>query len=123
MEIESTEPLPDDSIHLIAPVTGSDLVKFRLSNRFLGISNFTARFAPGSSPHFRVTPTAGALAPFGSNGTEFSITFNPVTYGIREVANLVIETDDAQWNYEVTGAYPDVSIDKTLIESKIDNKR
>lgn len=123
MEIESTEPLPDDRIHLIAPVTGSDLVKFRLSNRFLGISNFSARFAPGSSPHFRVTPTAGALAPFGSNGTEFSITFSPVTYGIREMANLIIETDDAQWNYEVTGAYPDVSIDKTLIESKIDNKR
>lgn len=123
MDIESTDPLPDDSIHLVAPVTGSDVVKFRLSNRFLGISNFAARFAPGSSPHFRVTPTAGALAPFGSNGTEFSILFSPVTYGIREVANLVIETDDAQWNYEVTGSYPDVSIDKSLIESKIDNKR
>jgi hypothetical protein len=123
MEIEATEPLPDDRIHLIAPVTGSDMVKFRLSNRFLGISNFTARFAPGSSPHFRVSPTAGALAPFGSNGTEFSIMFSPTTYGIRELANLVIETDDAQWNYEVTGAYPDVTIDKSLIESKIDNKR
>ena len=100
MEIESSEPLPDDKIHLIAPVNGSDVVKFRLSNRFLGLSNFTARFAPGSSSHFRITPSAGVLAPYGSQGTEFTITFQPKVYGTRELANLVIETDDAQWNYE-----------------------
>tara|TARA_A100001035_G_C27524324_1_gene382351 strand:- start:16 stop:645 length:630 start_codon:yes stop_codon:yes gene_type:complete len=123
MEIESGEPLPDDKIHLIAPVDGSDMVKFRLSNRFLGMSNFTARFAPGSSSHFRITPSAGVLAPFGSAGTEFAITFQPKVYGTRELANLVIETDDAQWNYECTGSYPDKKIDKNLIEGKTDHRR
>ncbi len=123
MEIESSEPLPDDKIHLIAPVDGTDIVKFRLSNRFLGMSNFTARFAPGSSSHFRVTPSAGVLAPFGSAGTEFAITFQPKVYGTRELANLVIETDDAQWNYECTGAYPDKTVDKDLISGKTDHRR
>ena len=63
MEVEATDPLPDDNIHLVAPVTGSDVVKFRLSNRFLGISNFTARFAPGSSPlpHFSFSWCFGSI--------------------------------------------------------------
>ena len=123
MEIESSEPLPDDKIHLIAPVNGSDVVKFRLSNRFLGLSNFTARFAPGSSSHFRITPSAGVLAPYGSQGTEFTITFQPKVYGTRELANLVIETDDAQWNYECTGSYPEKKIDMDLLVGKTDHRR
>jgi hypothetical protein len=122
-QLEASDPLPDDVINLVAPVQGTDKVKFRLSNRFLGYSNFNAYFLPKSSPHFSVSPAQGVLAPYGSDGSEFVITFSPVTYGIREVAYLTIVTEDAQWNYEVRGEYPDVSVDKTLIQAKTVSRR
>ena len=123
VELEAGDPEADDVIALVAPVGGSDQVKFRLSNRFLGFSNFNAYFMPKSSPHFTVSPPSGVLAPYGSDGSEFVITFKPVTYGIREVAYLTIVTDDAQWNYEVVGDYPDTTVDNSKIQSKVDNKR
>jgi hypothetical protein len=104
-------------------VGGADKVKFRLSNRFLGFSNFNAYFLPKSSPHFSVSPAQGVLAPYGSDGSEFVITYAPVVYGIKDVAYLVIITDDAQWNYEVRGAYPDVSVDKSQIQPKTITRR
>jgi hypothetical protein len=64
------------------------------------------------------------LAPFGSvDGTKFEVTFSPKEYGIRERANLIVTTEEAQWNYEVTGTYPDVSINTSQIKSKIDAGR
>jgi hypothetical protein len=64
------------------------------------------------------------LAPFGSaEGTKFEVTFSPKEYGIRERANLIVTTEEAQWNYEITGTYPDVSINTNLIKSKIDAGR
>jgi len=121
--LEASDPEPDDIVNLIAPVNGTDKVKFRLSNRFLGFSNFTAYFHPKSSPHFSVSPPSGVLAPFGSDGSEFVISFSPVTYGIKEVAYLTIVTDDAQWNYEVRGEYPDVSIDQAMVQAKTSSRR
>ncbi len=121
--LDASDPEPDDIVNLVAPVNGSDKVKFRLSNRFLGYSNFTAYFDPKSSPHFSVSPASGVLAPFGSDGSEFVIKFSPVTYGIKEVAYLTIVTDDAQWNYEVRGEYPDVSIDQAMVQAKTSSRR
>ena len=123
LQLEANDPEPDDIINLIAPVGGIDKVKFRLSNRFLGFSNFNAYFSNKSSPHFSVSPAQGVLAPYGSDGSEFVISFSPVTYGIKDVAYLTIVTDDAQWNYEVHGAYPDVSVDKSLIQAKTSSRR
>jgi hypothetical protein len=123
LQLEANDPEPDDIINLIAPVGGTDKIKFRLSNRFLGYSNFNAYFSNKSSPHFSVSPPQGVLAPFGSDGTEFVISFSPVTYGIKDIAYLTIVTDDAQWNYEVRGAYPDVSVDKSLIQAKTSTRR
>jgi len=108
VEVESTEPEPDDVIKLCASVGSVDKVSFRLSNRFLGFSNFRAYFTVRSSPHFSISPSAGVLAPFGSEGTLFVVSFAPTEYGLREVANLIICTDDTQWNYEITGSYPEL---------------
>jgi len=124
VELDALDPPPDDAISLTAPVGGTDRVSFRLSNRFLGYSPFEAYFSARSSPHFTVTPSSGVLAPFGSvEGTKFEVTFSPKEYGIRERANLIVTTEEAQWNYEITGTYPDVSINTSLVKSKIDAGR
>lgn len=121
IEVESTDPEPDDTIKLIAAVGGVDKVTFRLSNRFLGFSNFQAYFSARSSAHFTVSPAAGVLAPYGSDGTPFIVTFAPMEYGSREIANLIIITDDTQWNYEVQGSYPEIALDHSVIRSKTDS--
>jgi hypothetical protein len=121
VELEASEPEPDDVVKLCASVGSVDKVSFRLSNRFLGFSNFQAFFTARSSLHFTVTPSAGVLAPFGSEGTMFVVSFAPTEYGLREIANLIISTDDTQWNYEITGSYPDLVIDNSLIKSKTDS--
>ena len=86
LDLDSTEPEPDDVIKLCAPVGGSDQVTFRLSNRFLGYSKFDAFFSSKSSPHFTVFPGTGNLPPFGSSeGTPFTVTFSPAEYGVIEM--------------------------------------
>jgi hypothetical protein len=84
IEVEATDPAPEDTIRLTAAVGGSDKISFRLSNRFLGSSNYRAYFGPKSSPHFSVTPTSGVLAPFGTEGTQFIVNFSPLVYGTKE---------------------------------------
>jgi hypothetical protein len=119
LEVEATDAAPDDIVQMIAPVGGNDFAKFRLSNRFLGLSHFDAYFTKESSPHFKVSPTNGVLAPYGTNGTEFTVNFSPVVYGTKDIGNLIISTEDAQWTYEIQGSYPDVSINKELVISKV----
>jgi len=122
--LEAEEPPPDDILRLCAPVGGVDRVSFRLTNRFLGYSPLQAYFTARSSPHFSVSPSSGVLAPFGSaEGTQFVVTFSPKEYGMREVAYLVISTDEAQWNYEIHGSYPEFNVKNIAIKSKIDSRR
>jgi len=124
MDLEALEPLPDDTIKLTAPVGGVDRVSFKLNNRFLGYSNFKAYFSVKSSPHFTVSPSSGVLAPYGSSdGTKFVITFSPLGYGTVENGILIISTDDAQWNYEIKGFYPDSTINQASVKSKVDSNR
>lgn len=84
IELMATEPEPDDRIKLTAAVGSSDIISFKLANRFLGFSEFQAYFSLKSSSHFTVSPTSGVLAPFGMDGTPFVITFTPLVYGNRE---------------------------------------
>ena len=104
--LESTPPDPDDVIELVAPVGGEDQVSFRLSNRFLGFSQFTAFFEMRSSPHFSCTPTSGVLAPYGSSGTSFVVSYTPMQYGMNDTAFLTIRTDEAQWRYKLVAGPP-----------------
>lgn len=91
IEIEATDPEPDDIIKLVASVNSVDRVSFKLHNRFLGYSKFQAYFTSNSSPHFSVTPTNGTLPPFNNEqgvdqqeGVNFVITFAPKEYGVVE---------------------------------------
>jgi len=84
MDLDASEPEPDDYIKLVAPVGGSDKVSFKLTNRFLGYSSFQAYFSAKSSPHFYVSPTSGTIAPYGQDGTTFTVTFAPLDYGTIE---------------------------------------
>ena len=106
IDLDATEPEPDDTIRLTAAVGSTDKVMIRLSNRFLGYSTFQAYFTAKSSPHFTVSPSSGVLAPFGVDGTPFIITYSPLKYASRELATLIVTTDDIQWSYEVIGQYP-----------------
>jgi hypothetical protein len=117
IELESTEPEPDDYMRMIAAVGSSDKMSFRLSNRFLGLTNFQAYFTAKSSSHFSVSPSSGVLAPFGVEGTLFVVSFTPLVYGNRETASLIVSTDDVQWNYELVGTYPD-HVGVTVTSSK-----
>eukprot|EP01032_Pedospumella_encystans_P007939 gene7939-9469_t len=123
LDLDATDPEPDDVIKLTAPVGGTDKVTFRLNNRFLGYSTFQAYYSAKSSPHFSVTPSTGTLAPYGAEGTPFVVTFAPIDYGTIEVGTLIIVTEDAQWSYEVRGAYPSNAINHANIKSKVDSFR
>ena len=118
VDIDATEPEPDDKVKMMAAVGESDKVSFRLANRFLGYSKFHAYFSSKSSPHFSVWPSSGVLAPYGTEGTQFVVTFAPADYGTIENANLIILTDDAQWNYEFRGTYPDTATIAANLSSK-----
>lgn len=85
LDVDATDPEPDDVIRLTAPVGGSDKVTFRLNNRFLGYSSFQAYYSAKSSPHFAVSPSSGTLAPYGAEGTPFVVTFAPIDYGTIEM--------------------------------------
>lgn len=119
VELEAIDPPPDDTIRLVAKVGDVDKVAFTISNRFLGQSPFQAFFGAHSSSHFTVSPASGIMAPYGSEGTQFVVSFRPKEYGGRERGMLTIQTDESQWNYEVIGSYPDVSIDNSIVKSKL----
>ena len=123
VDLDATEPIPDDTIRLTSAVGSKDQVMIRLSNRFLGYSSFQAYFTAKSSPHFSVTPSSGVLAPFGADGTPFVITYAPLVYASRELATLIVVTDDVQWSYEVIGQYPELQIDMETVKSKTISKR
>jgi hypothetical protein len=110
VQLQATPPDPDDIIRLVATVGERDQVSFRLSNRFLGFSQFRATFDVASSPHFTCIPTTGVLAPYGAAGTNFTVTFSPMTYGTNEKATLMVTTDEAQWCYRLVGNYPSLQL-------------
>jgi hypothetical protein len=110
LDIYATDPIADDTIVLTAPIGGIDKVTFKICNRFLGYSTFQAYFSNRSSQFFTISPSNGVLASFGSEGTQFVVTYAPTAYGSRDFANLVISTDEAQWNYKIIGQYPNDKI-------------
>jgi hypothetical protein len=84
VDIEATNPEPDDIIKLSAKVGDSDRVTFKINNRFLGFSPFQAYFLTNSSPHFTVHPSSGLLPPYDTEGASFTVSFAPKEYGYIE---------------------------------------
>ena len=62
----------------------------------------------------------GLLAPAGSDGTQFSVSFSPTEYGKLERGRLIIQTAEMQWTYEVVGTHPQFQL-PTNVVSKVDS--
>ena len=51
-------------------------------------------------------PKEGIMAPFGSKGTNFFVSYTPVEYGKEKKGKLIIETADMFWSYLLKGSLP-----------------
>ena len=89
IDLIAKDPGPSDSVKLTAAVGSSDTQTFKLNNRFMGKSLFEAYFTSGSNSHFSVVPKTGYLAPFGDDGTLFTVIFSPQAYGTKETYVLL----------------------------------
>lgn len=49
---------------------------------------------------------SGVLAPYGSKGTNFYVSFTPVEYGKEKKGKLIIETEEMYWSYLLKGNLP-----------------
>jgi hypothetical protein len=79
-------------------------VSFRLTNWQKNEADFTAKFTSDSGNYenksaneFSVEPKEGVLAPFGSIGTNFVVSFTPIEYGKEKKGKLCVETIDMYW--------------------------
>ena len=105
--LESTEPDPDDIIHIKSSLNKQSFVAFKLQNIFTKDAKFVAYFSHDSSSEFSVSPREGILDQSGRDGTQFVVSYLPVEYGKIKVAKLIIETEEVQWVFEVRGSHLD----------------
>ena len=105
--LESTEPDPDDIIHIKASLGKESYVAFKLQNVFTKEANFIAYFSHDSSTEFSVSPREGVLDQNGKEGTQFIICYLPIEYGKIKIGKLIIETDEVEWIFEVRGTHLD----------------
>ena len=73
IKLVSTLPTVDDIIQIQARVNKSRSIQFSLTNKYKKYAKFTAIFTNDSDNEFNVIPREGLLAPFGSEGTVFTI--------------------------------------------------
>ena len=106
LELIATEADIDDVIRIEGLMNVSSSVSFRQCNQFDAAERFRAYFSADSPSEFSVSPASGILQPYGSEGTNFIVTFLPRMYGKIYVGKLVIETEEMQWAYEVRGENP-----------------
>ena len=97
---------PDDTINIVSSMNKTASVSFHLTNQFDKPASFSAIILPEVQTAFKARPTTGTLKPYGSDGTRFIIDFTPSEYGKNYSAQLVIDTDDMQWIYELRGSFP-----------------
>ena len=106
MELVASSPDVDDTIRIEGNVNVSSSVSFRLTNQFDSPAAFQAYFSLESPPEFTVTPESGMLEPYGSEGTNFVVSFTPKIYGKFYQGKIIVETEEMQWTYEVHGNLP-----------------
>ena len=105
--LESTEPDPDDIIHIKSSLNKQSFVAFKLQNIFTKDAKFVAYFSHDSSSEFSVSPREGILDQSGRDGTQFVVCYLPVEYGKIKIGKLIIETEEVQWVFEVRGSHLD----------------
>ena len=120
MQLDATDPEPDDTFSIEANLNSTTTVKFSLTNRFQAYAPFQAYFSTDSAYTLDVAPSNGLLAPAGSDGTQFSVSFSPTEYGKLERGRLIIQTAEMQWTYEVVGTHPQFQL-PTNVVSKVDS--
>jgi len=106
LELEATEPEIDDDITISSLLGQPSSVTFSLTNQFTQYTPFKAYFTPDSALEFSVEPKSGLLEPYGSNGTQFVVSYTSTAYGRVDTGRLVILTEEMQWTYEVRGTLP-----------------
>ena len=74
-----------------------------------------------SDAEFAISPKSGLLEPFGTDGTQFMISFTPVEYGKTRLAELIIETEDMYWSYKLRGILPKYT-PPVAVQSKLDDR-
>ena len=106
LELIATEADIDDVIRIEGAMNVSSSISFRQCNQFDAEAAFRAYFTSDSASEFTISPSTGVLKPYGSEGTNFIVSFLPRMYGKIYVGKLIIETEDMQWTYEVRGDNP-----------------
>ncbi|OQR96965.1 hypothetical protein ACHHYP_12938 [Achlya hypogyna] len=107
VHLDASDPVVDDVLTIESALNQTSSVAFKLTNQFREPAAFQAEFTAGSSQAFTVYPVEGVLAPYGTEGTSFSIAFTPTGYGKMCSGQLVILTDEMQWTFNVKGTHPE----------------
>lgn len=106
LELLASQPDVDDVIKIQGTINRTTSISFRLTNQFDKEAPYQAYFSVESPPEFSVTPTVGLLDAYGSEGTNFVISFTPKVYGKLYQAKLIVETEEMQWSYQVLAHLP-----------------
>lgn len=106
IQLEATEPSPDDTINIESTINQTSSVSFKLCNQFRERTSFRCEFTLTSSPVFSVFPLSGELDAYGENGTNFIVSFTPLEYGQVLTARLLILTEEMQWTFDIRGSHP-----------------
>ncbi|OQS03556.1 hypothetical protein THRCLA_04122 [Thraustotheca clavata] len=107
VHLDASDPVVDDVLTIESALNQTSSVTFKLTNQFREAAQFQAEFTAGSSQAFTVYPGEGTLAPYGTEGTSFTIAFTPTGYGKMCSGQLVILTDEMQWTFNVKGTHPE----------------
>ncbi|KAF0687983.1 Aste57867_20364 [Aphanomyces stellatus] len=110
IHLDASEPVVDDVLTIESALNQTSSVSFKLTNQFRESTPFQAEFTPGSSQAFTVYPVEGMLAPYGTEGTSFTIAFTPTGYGKMCSGQLVVLTDEMQWTFNVKGTHPEYKV-------------
>lgn len=101
---------PDDVLNIQAALNKTTEISFKLTNYFIKTADFIAYYTHNSSSEFNVIPKEGILDQSGRDGTQFIVTYSPIEYGKVKIANLIIETDEVQWLFEIRGSHTDYKV-------------
>ena len=119
VQLDVDEPDPDDAIEIEANLHTTAKVQFKLVNsNAMDYTPFNAFFSTDSAHTLTVSPAHGLLAPVGTEGTNFDVSFRPVKYGMLQRGRLIIQTEDMMWSYEVHGTHPSFTV--PVSQSKVD---
>jgi len=119
VDIGDADP-EQEPIMIEAAIKTIKKVVFKMTNRTSSSAQFSAYFTVDSAKTLRVEPSSGVLSGFGTEGSEFYLSYAPEEYGKAEKGRLIIQTDEVQWIYDVSTRQPGFKVPEA--ESKVDNR-